>query len=399
MKKLKGAFCTIMFFALFSSTFAQTENLTSRTAEELLLLGYSYALGENGVSEDLTKAREYFLLSAQKGNAEAMTILSKLNLVDCEDAIKWLNKAIDKNFLPAYSRLSTLYYIGNSDGQNACLEADYKKAYQYAKIAAEGGEDEGQRLFGLYNIWGIGTTSDETVGVRWLEQSGLNNNENAMMDLKGFFFEKKDYVKYSYWLKKAAESGLAEAQYEYGKILYSNEYGLPTMENDACRWVELSARQGYGPAIGTVAWYYWSGIGGAERNKDKATEWCRLGIKQFDDMECKWLLSEILNQDDVERITLLKEAAAAGHKNSLAEYAYLNVVKKVPNADSEWGLQILESLSDQNVPRAMARYGCFLYDGEYVKENKTKAYSLVCKAADAGDFMGALYKRYIEVYK
>ena len=390
----------MMLFALLNSAFAQTEDLTGKTADELLRLGYNYAMGENGFREDMTKADECFRASAQKGNAEAMYLMSLSENISCDEALEWLNKAVEKNFLPAYNRLSTLYYIGKGNSyQNTCVEVNYEKAFQYAKIAAEGGDDEGQRLYGLYKLWGTGTTRDEDEGVKWLERSGLNNNKGAMMDLKRYYFDKYDYVKYSYWLKKAAENGIAEAQYEYGELIYSNEYGLPTMENEACKWVELAAKQDYVPAFSLVAWYYRTGKGGVEQNKDKAIAWCRQGINNYNDVNCMWMLSEILPQNDVERIALLKDASAAGHKNSLAEYAYLNVDRKVPDADPQWGLQVLESLAEEGVPRAMARYGCFLYDGEVVKRNKAKGYSLVCKAAEAGDFMGALYKRFIEVNK
>ena len=58
---------------------------------------------------------------------------------------------------------------------------------------------------------------------------------------------------------------------------------------------------------------------------------------------------------------------------------------------------MLESLSKEGNPRAMAYYGVLLYDGEKVKGNRKKGIALIDKAANAGDMMGALYKRFMEI--
>ena len=112
-----------------------------------------------------------------------------------------------------------------------------------------------------------------------------------------------------------------------------------------------------------------------------------------------WQLAEVLPSNDVEKIVLLEQAAGFGHKSALAQLAKMNVENKVPNADKQWGINTLESLSFEENPRAMAYYGVFLYDGQYVKRNRKKGLSLINKAANAGDLMGSLYKRLIEVTK
>ena len=58
----------------------------------------------------------------------------------------------------------------------------------------------------------------------------------------------KDDEKYVYWLKKAANGGVAEAQYELGRLYKEGEYGVPTDESLYIKWAKKAAFNGYNAA-------------------------------------------------------------------------------------------------------------------------------------------------------
>lgn len=392
MKILKRLLSIIAIATFANIASAQTES----TASELLVMAHNYFFGENGFDKNDSLARVYFFKAAEKGNAEAMMSIYWLGYVNCEEAKSYLLRAANLGYLPAHSELSKIYF----DNENMpCIDTSVIQSFQCAKIAAEGGHDEGQRIYGLFHMYGYGTHRSDADGIRWLEASANQGNILAMKELGNYHYDKADYIRYAYWLKKAAESGSAEAQFNYSNLIYDNSLGIPTNENDACKWAELAARQKYEPAYVSVGWYYRTGRGGAKQDVEKAKQWFQAGIKEFNNVECMWQLAEALPSNDVEKIMLLEQAAGLGHKSALAELANMNVDNKIPNADRQWGINTLESLALEENPRAMAYYGAMLYDGVKLKRNRKKGLSLINKAANAGDLMGNLYKRYIEATK
>lgn len=84
-------------------------------------LASMYATGE-GVAQNLDEARKLALLSAEKGNKNAIVMLAQshisggLNLDDearhGPDALLWIRRAADLDYLPAVIALSTAYRSG-----------------------------------------------------------------------------------------------------------------------------------------------------------------------------------------------------------------------------------------------------------------------------------------------
>lgn len=54
----------------------------------------------------------------------------------------------------------------------------------------------------------------------------------------------RDYVKAMMWSRRAAEQGIAEAQYNVGSM-YLRGWGVPMDEAQARAWYERSASQGF----------------------------------------------------------------------------------------------------------------------------------------------------------
>lgn len=78
-------------------------------------------------------------------------------------------------------------------------------------------------------------------------------------------------------LRKAAESGNAEAQFRLG-VLYGNGDGVDLNHDKALGWFRQAARQGHENALITMAWMYANGAG-VEADDDKAREFYLLAAE------------------------------------------------------------------------------------------------------------------------
>ncbi|QEL57279.1 tetratricopeptide repeat protein [Chromobacterium paludis] len=101
----------------------------------------------------------------------------------------------------------------------------------------------------------------------------------AMMDWKGEAGP-VDKTQALYWLRRAADLKLAQAQHALG-LLAERGDGLPKSLTEATRWFQLSARQGYLPAQIDLATQYFLGRG-APQDDRLAAYWYEEAAKQGD---------------------------------------------------------------------------------------------------------------------
>lgn len=175
------------------------------------MLAMCYAYGE-GVEKDETRAFELCYLSAEAGCTEAQRILAWFyecgNGVEknLEHAIKWYMKAIEKDDRISMVQLACIYFdhfddeakdkiafdylqkaVNELDKNSyhyylACfklagfydngylVETDPVKAFDYCKIAAEGGLEYAFNVLAKFYAEGIGTQVDKKEAIYWYEK-------------------------------------------------------------------------------------------------------------------------------------------------------------------------------------------------------------------------------------
>jgi tetratricopeptide (TPR) repeat protein len=117
-------------------------------ADAQYMLGVMYAKGM-GVEQDYKEAAKKFLKAAELGHLNAQCMLGSLYYdgkgveEDEKKAVEWYRKASD---VVAQSSLIKLYLQGSLG-----LPKDYEKALTWLRLAAEGGDDDGQ--YYLANLW------------------------------------------------------------------------------------------------------------------------------------------------------------------------------------------------------------------------------------------------------
>ena len=137
------------------------------------MLGKAYRDGEV-VRRDISKAKEWFLKSANSGNDYSMYALGKMLLdSDPERAILWLERAAERNNQFANYKLGKMYLTGNRKYK------DIEKALEHLKAAALCGNQYAQYTLGKLYLQGQDVPQDKEQARLWLGQSAAQGNEYA----------------------------------------------------------------------------------------------------------------------------------------------------------------------------------------------------------------------------
>jgi len=148
-----------------------------------ICLADSYLFGR-GVPRDERTALSLFAKAAAANNPIAMRKLAlayengSLTLEkDIEKSVNWMIKAADLYDAFASYNVSVMYHKGKNVIRNDIL------AFKYARISAKHGDPDGQYLYGIFLIKGIGTPKNNELGIKWLKRASTNGSQQATMQL------------------------------------------------------------------------------------------------------------------------------------------------------------------------------------------------------------------------
>ncbi|MGV3580287.1 SEL1-like repeat protein [Brevundimonas sp.] len=121
--------------------------------------------------------------------------------------VETLTRAANLGEPQAQLKLAALYQTGENG-----VTADAEESRLWARRAAEGGDARGMHAFGMYLFDGVG---------------GARNRPEALD-----------------WLKKAADQGLVDSQYNVARIYENGDEGIAPNPTQAYRWYLIAARAG-----------------------------------------------------------------------------------------------------------------------------------------------------------
>ncbi|MGD9738395.1 MAG: tetratricopeptide repeat protein [Bauldia sp.] len=156
---------------------------------------------------------------------------------------------------------------------------DFTESAGWFQLAANAGEPYAQFQLGLYHLNGTGVAEDAAAAVRYLELSAAQDNRDALFALAvmaleaGAIEDDEERRTAIDRLARAAELGLAAAQYELGRQYVD---GDNVIRNDqiANAWLRRSAEQGYVDAEIDYGIRLANGVG-APRDEEAAAGWLR----------------------------------------------------------------------------------------------------------------------------
>jgi TPR repeat protein len=204
-----------VFFAFCLILFANA-GFTGEKAD----MYYNNAIRLNGPA-DLDRVFELYARSAELGNAIAQYNLAMMYsngesvYVDYQQAVYWFTKSAGQKFPPAQYRLGELYYF-EKDG----LPRDLDEAIALFNKAAEQNDPDAQMNLAMLRGTGEGLSKDTEKALFWLTQANKGGHESALYYHKILLASKdgkftEDQQK-RYWIEKAAELGILEAQVALG---------------------------------------------------------------------------------------------------------------------------------------------------------------------------------------
>ncbi|EJL8259064.1 sel1 repeat family protein, partial [Vibrio cholerae] len=146
--------------------------------------GSNHAILKMGgwVSDD--KYTYYLKLAANQGYAPAMeTLYYRMNTIGYDEAMKWINKAIELGYAEAARTLLLSYTLGEKDRDgNIIIPPDPKKAYYYSRLTeALGGPKQDNSLILYRNVIKDGLPISDENGEAVLEIL-VTEQEQAEMD-------------------------------------------------------------------------------------------------------------------------------------------------------------------------------------------------------------------------
>lgn len=106
-------------------------------------------------------------------------------------------------------------------------------------------------------------------------EKGHPGTERKIADI---YCEQLDYAEAAKWFQKAADQGIAEAQFNLGAMCY-NGFGVPQDYAEAMKWFQKAADQGNAQAQNSLGVMYKNGYG-VPKNYAKAKQWYRKAADQ-----------------------------------------------------------------------------------------------------------------------
>lgn len=220
------------------------------------MIGYCLSQGY-GVAVDPQLSVEYYMRAVNKGFSVAQ---SNIGLCyekghgvqqDYSEAIRYYLMSASQGYINAQNNLGRCYEYGIG------VPEDYSMCFYWFKKSADRGDANGQHIVGWCYLYGKGVEKDEEEGIKWYIKSANQEYSRAQYYLGEYYLKKsEDSSKFEegYELqRRAAENGLPEAQYSIGLKYYCGSPTIQVNEEEAIKWFQLSAEQGYWKGLSTIS--------------------------------------------------------------------------------------------------------------------------------------------------
>ena len=240
-------------------------------------LGVCYSSGI-GVEKDHNMALHWFEKAAKQGNISAMYNKGIVYEVFknpqahsiYQDTVKKANEDISNhNDIEALGILGLCYLTGRGVSLNE------KKAFEYLKKSAEGGNDNAQAFVGYCYYSGKGVAQNKEEAIKWFELSANQGNSLGQSFLGHCYMKadgvSEDIMKGLSLLKKSARQGISESQKLLGNCYFRGE-GVKQDYNIAFTLYKQSANKGNIRGMYNLALCFEHGYG-TIANRDDARYW------------------------------------------------------------------------------------------------------------------------------
>ncbi|KAL8817193.1 MAG: hypothetical protein Q9223_003930 [Gallowayella weberi] len=211
-----------------------------------------------GTKRDALKAMQWYHRAATLGDTPAMYKLGVIQLKgllgqpkNAKEALSWLERAAEQADAENPHAVHELALLYESSSGIEGLVKDEAHAKQLFMEAANLGYKFSQFRLGCAFEYGLlGCTIDPRQSIAWYSKAAVQDEHQSELALSGWYLtgsegvlQQSDTEAYL-WARKAAQAGLAKAEYAMG---YFTEVGIgaPANIEDAKRWYWRSASQNF----------------------------------------------------------------------------------------------------------------------------------------------------------
>lgn len=318
-------------------------------SEAQMLLGSIYL---NDASKDVIfKGVELLKSAEQSGNKFAYYFLGLGFYYGWEPIVEQDHNEAEKRMLELYKEYNNgdaaqLLALLYTFSQEKC---DYKKAFEYATIAAEDDEKDGYAVLGALYLNGWGVERNIELALENYKMAAALGDEGAMNQI-GFIFFGNDAIDANpeqafYWFNEAAQKG---SDVGMNNLAYCYQHGIGVKQDEeiAAEWYKKAAELGYVDAMYELGAYYQNVL----IDSDKAKMW-------------------------------YQKAAELGHAEAIN---CLGVLYADKENKFEEAIKCYEKAIELGQPNAYRNLALCYRDGTGVKQNLKKANALLAKAAELG---------------
>lgn len=324
---------------------------------------YSGKLADQGYYADKNpqKLEEWSKTLANKGELKGIEAYANcfLQKGDTTQAIGWLEKAVEKESLPALKELANIYA---APGSNQAPE----RAFDFATKAAEKGDKDCMYLLGNMYRAGFGCQKDLNKAIETLEK--CPDTQDAKLVLAACKMEindgKIDENTFPVFLE-AAQNGNAIAQYYIAHAYYDGS-GVQADKQKAMEWMLKSAEQDHPYAQYACGMYYLTGQEPVQQDTIKGIEWLQkaanAGMPEAQaDLAACYLEGRYVEKNEGKGVELLKMAAAQGNPNAVGILANYYIGQCEAEEDHQNGVLLLQSLATAGDVESQYNLGtCYL---------------------------------------
>ncbi|KAI0173653.1 hypothetical protein GGR52DRAFT_398287 [Hypoxylon sp. FL1284] len=211
-----------------------------------------------GTRRDPLKAIQWYKRAATLGDTPAMYKVGMIMLKGLlgqprnpREAVGWLKRAAERADAENPHALHELGLLYESAQPNDAILRDEQYALQLFEQAAELGYKFSQFRMGCAYEYGLmGCPVDPRLSIMWYSRAATQEEHQSELALSGWYLTGSDGVLQQsdteayLWARKAAQAGLAKAEYAMG---YFTEVGIgvPAAMEDAKRWYWRAASQDF----------------------------------------------------------------------------------------------------------------------------------------------------------
>jgi TPR repeat protein len=348
-------------------------------------VGVLFALGQ-GVEADPEVAANWYRRAASLGHAKAQFNLGVALLegkgveADVTEAARWLEKSAKQGYGPAELALGLLLLEGRGVPKDPIAGAGY------VGQAAAQGDTRAMGVLGVLYRDGTGVEKDQDAAARWVLDAARGGDAKAVYQyarLEALRQGTDAAANEVEIMHKAAEAGLAEAQYDYAAALCLGKE--VSKDETACAgWLRKAAEQGHARSAYDLGVLCRDG-GGVKKDPAEAARWFRVAAEAgFPQAQYAYAQALLAGAGVARDETAALHWALSAARSGLAKAQYLAATMYLDAKDYGQALVWLRRGAEARDGDSMYALGNLYANGWGVAEDRREARRWYCEAARLG---------------